>query len=434
MVMKRLLHTTAAIASCALGCIAQEASYTPPTALRYLGTITESNPLPAANLVTTNPINDGACLWIPAGTTVKYANTSSGAPVSWIWSTDGGQIEDDTQYDARIKYAEPGTYNFPTLSVNYADGTSEAKPDWKIKVGGRAELCLADCREWLTTYGLGSQYYDQTQGAAKGCLGGTNSLDIAGVGNLYMTALEEGFLDGVNIYLSHKPTRWKEGAKIRVRIWIPQLGDNDILFTGTPIDGYYVRFEDIKSDQDAWVPVNDGAVLQITLDQPIDLYGKQLLFIDVDGWSYDPATEDFHMLMDVMPNKIMEPENASDKLAHNSFVRLKGENDYLRPVSYYGGGYGSFMICPVVRGGETPYGGVESVKVDRHTALDCSVNNGTVTLTGDDDTFTVYSATGILCHTGAVDNGSYTFSIAGFAPGIYIVRTTAGLAAKFLNK
>lgn len=71
-------------------------------------------------------------------------------------------------------------------------------------MGGRAELCLADCRVWTVTYGLGTQYYDNQNGAVNGSLGGTNNLNIAGVGNLYMTSLEDGFLDGVNIYLPKK--------------------------------------------------------------------------------------------------------------------------------------------------------------------------------------------------------------------------------------
>lgn len=298
-------------------------------------------------------------------------------------------------------------------------------------MGGVAELCLADCREFGTTYGLGTNFYDKDNGATNGCLGGTNKLDIAGVGNLYMFSLEEGFLDGVNVYLTTKPTRWKPGATIRVRVWMPQLGENDILFTAVPIDGEYVKFEDIKTaDDGAWVPVKDGAVIQVRFSSPIDLYGKQLLFIDVDGWSDDPATEDFHMLMDVMPNKVMAPEHASNRLAHNSFVRLNGENDYLRPVSYFGGNYGSFMICPLVRGGETPIGAVSSIKTTER--LGYRTEGSSIVLTGNDGRFEVFNISGTLCHTGKISEGKA--SIPDLLPGIYVARNESGQTVKFTIK
>lgn len=183
-----------------------------------------------------------------------------------------------------------------------------------------AELCLADCREWLKTYALGVNYYDNVNGAENGSLGGTNALDIVGVGNLYMTSMEDGFIDGVNVYLPSKPTKWKNGAKIGIRLWMASLTESSIQLTGIPLEGGEIKFEDIKTaDDGAWVPVKDGAVINFKCTEPIDLFGKPLIFIDVYGWSNDPKTEDFKMLMDVMPNKQMEPEFASNMLAQ--FIR-----------------------------------------------------------------------------------------------------------------
>ncbi len=57
------------------------------------------------------------------------------------------------------------------------------------------------------------------------------------------------------------------------------------------------------------------------------------------------ATEDFTRSADAMPKRTMWfSKMLPTKLAHNSsFVCLSGESDYLRPVSYFGGGnYGSF--------------------------------------------------------------------------------------------
>jgi len=412
------------------GGFAQEVFYDHPTGLRYLGTIENPDPKPVCNYTTNNPMNDGAFLWAPVGSTVKYTDASSGAPTGYSWTATGGSIADATAKDALVTYGEKGVYDFPTLDVQYADGQKSYTPDLKLKIGGTAELCLADCREWLFTYAWGCQEYP----AGQGSLGGTNTLDIAGVGNLYMTAIEDGFLDGVNVYLPGKPTKWKEGAAIRIRVWMPQIGDQLVL-TSIPIDGDIIPFENIKGEEDGvYVPVGEGAVVGFKLANPIDLYGKTFLFIDVDGWSNDPETEDFKMLMDVMPNQQMRPEDAGNMLAHNSFARLKGESDYLRPVSYYGGNYGSFMICPVVRGAETPQSALRSVLADNDGNFTCNVGMGLVTFEGVDGRIDIYNMSGQLCGSCVATAGSAIMNAYDFNPGIYVARSAAGKVVKFVVK
>ena len=154
----------------------------------------------------------------------------------------------------------------------------------------------------------------------------------------------------------------------------------------------------------------------------------------MDGWSNDPATEDFCMLMDVMPNKTMEPEDASNLLAHNSFVRLNGENDFVRPVSYYGGNYGSFMICPVVRGGETPSSALAQVSADYEAKMGCTVDGGVITLTGVDGHFEVYNMSGMACVAGEITGGSAEIQASALTPGIYVARNAAGQTVKFVTK
>ena len=140
------------------------------------------------------------------------------------------------------------------------------------------------------------------------------------------------------------------------------------------------------------------------------------------------------MLMDVMPNKTMAPEDAANKLAHNSFVRLNGESDYLRPVSYYGGNYGSFMICPVVRGGETPVGSINSVKASDIPELGCRTEGGSVILTGADGTFDVFNIGGTICHSGEITDGNAIIPASTLVPGIYVARNESGQAVKFVIK
>ncbi len=427
-----LLLTLAVLGGAAAG--AQEASYDHPIGLRYIGTIDDPDPQPVCSFTTRNPINEGAFLWAPAGSTVKYRDTSSGAPRSWMWETTGGELASPTSQDALITYKAPGTYDFPRLTVGYEGGNSVAAPAYKLKVGGVAELCHADTREWTQTYALGVNMYDQANGAERGSLGGTNSLGIIGVGNLYMLSVEEGFLDGVNVYFHHKPTRYKEGAKIGVRVWMANIGETDVQLASIPIEGDVIPFENFKGTEDgAWVPVSGGAVAQMKCSSPVDLFGKPFIFIDVYGWSNDPATEDLQMLMDVMPNVQMQPEHAQNLLAHNSFVRLEAEDDYLRPVSYFGGNYGSFMICPVVRGGETPLVSVAVTEADADSRIGCVVEGGSVRLTGADGGFSVFNLSGSLCISGEISGGSAEFDGSALAPGVYIVSTAAGQSAKFVK-
>lgn len=434
--MKQHYITLALSVAIGIASHAQQASFDHPTELRYLGTIDNTAQKPVCNLTTRNPINNGAFLWAPAGSSVTYTDTSTGSPKEWKWETSGGVIENPMAQNASVRYADPGTYDFPKLTVSYPAGEQTASTGLKLKVGGVAELCLADCREWLTTYALGCNTYDNQNGALHGSLGGTNNLDIVGVGNLFMTAIEDGFIDGVNVYLPSKPTKWKDGAKIGIRIWMVNMGENDVQLAGIPLEGSEIKFENIKTaDDGVWVPVQGGAVVSFKCTEPIDLFGKPLIFIDVYGWSNDPSTEDFKMLMDVMPNRQMRPEDAQNKLAHNSFVRLKGEDDYLRPVSYFGGNYGSCMICPLVRGGETPLGSISGVAAD-HTdnPMTCRVENGSIILTGADGAFGIFNMSGIMCHSGQIVGGAATIAAPTLPQGIYIARDNSGQTVKFVIK
>lgn len=434
--MKKFYSIISLMLACTCSAFAQEASYDFPTALRYLGTIKNPDPQPVCLFTTKNPMNNKAYMWAPMGCTMKYTDTSTGSPLSWAWEAEGGEIANSSSQDALITYSTVGTFSMPKLSVGYFSGGKEYQPEEKIKIGGTAELCLADCRKWAESYAWGYiDYKPDAQGNSQGYLGGTNTLDILGVGNLYMLSAEDGYIDGVNVYLSHKPTKWQTDAKIGVRVWMASITQEGVLLNYLPLEGDEIKFEDIKGEEDGvWVPIDGGAVVQMKCTEPVDLYGKPFIFIDVFGWSNDPKTEDFRMLMDVMPNMQMQPEDAQNMLAHNSFVRIKGESEYLRPVSYFGGNYGSFMICPIVRGAETPLASISMVKNTRNQSLTCAINNGVITLEGADANVMIYNVAGQACHSGAIVNGTYTFNASLLAPGIYVARTSAGETAKFAVK
>ncbi|MDE5682771.1 MAG: hypothetical protein K2I39_00990 [Muribaculaceae bacterium] len=413
--------------------IAQEAVYENPKGLRYIGTIEDQRINPACSYLSRNPINENAFLWTPVGSTILYTDQSTGGPKAWSWVCDGATPSTLTKQDAQVEYKTAGTYNFPAETVTFGSGQKTYAPDLKIKVGGVAELCLADTREWINTYALGHQKYSDINGV----LGGANKLDIEGVGNFYMMPGNEIFLDGVNVYLLSKPTKWPEGRKITVTVYMSEIDPStgSVSFTAPlrTIESGSITLDKIKTKEDgAYVPIVGGAVMPIRFNEPVDLYGKPFIFISVSGWGTDYTKEDMTILMDIQPNQIMRPQDAQNILAHNSFARLKGETDYLRPVSYYGGNYGSFMICPLVRGYETPQqSGIANVATDTAASVKCTVSGGTATLTGADGAFTVYSISGAVQYSGTIDGGQASFDTAGWAHGIYIVRDAAGNTAKF---
>jgi len=432
--MKKLYSFLILSAAVAFTAPAQEAKYENPTGLRYIGTIENPRINPASCYLTRNPINETAFMWTPVGSEVLYTDSSTGGPRAWNWSCEGGTMNSTTQQDAYVKYNTPGTYKFPSQTVTFTDGQKTYAPEWKMKVGGMAELCLADTRTWLETYALGINQYP---GDNLGVLGGANKLNIEGVGNFYMMPGNEIWLDGVNVYLQKKPTKWPASSKITVAVYMSSIDvqNGSVAFTAplNTLESGFFGPDDIKTEADgAWVPVEGGAVMQLHFQNPIDLYGKPFIFISVSGWGDDFSKEDFTILMDVMPNQIMRPEDAQNLLAHNSFARLKGETDYIRPVSYYGGNYGSFMICPVVRGYETPQSsGIGSVSAETEVAVACIVSGGIATVNGADGTFMVYSTAGALQYSGKIDGGRASFDVAGWTHGIYIVRDARGNTAKF---
>lgn len=399
---------------------ADEALYKLPEPLRNIGLLkNQEPPYPCASLCTRNPMNGGAYLWAPNEAKLRYTalNNESGT-----WTVPGAPDYDGVKgTEIVVKYTSPGIYEFPTLTM--ADGRTYQAPG-TVKIGGMAEVSHADTRSWTETYALGQMPFDSDGG----WLGGTNNRQIKGVGNFYMHGVEDGTLEGVNVYLPTLPTRWEEGAKIRVRVWMSMITEDALLFTYLPLDGDYIAFEDIIADGgDDWVSVKGGAVMKFKLASPIDLYGKQYLFIDVDGFGEDVSKEDFRLLMDVMPNISMEIEDYSNLLSHNSFVRFGNETDYLRPVNIFGGGFGSFMICPVFRSGE--YVGIDDIAVPE---ANFSVEReGSLLILGSTTpcTATLYSMDGRRMAQLRVD-GRAEYDASGLPHGVYVLRSSTGKTVK----
>lgn len=416
--------------------IVSDAKYALPTPLRSIGAIGDGESA-VCNLLFRNPVINGdrdAYLLAPGDKPVVYKDESAGNPAEWLWTVPGYPDNITTQ-DASVTYATPGVYDLPTLQVTTAAGKSSYSPGYKIKVGGTSEISTIDCREWGTTYALSAQAYDNNNGNTKGFLGGTNALGIVGFGNLFMMGTDDAYLHGVNVYLMKKPTKFKEGATLRCQVWMVYLGDNELTLTGTPVEGQLLSMADIKdeSDESVWIPIVGGAVAQFNFDQPLDLYGKTLFFVSIDGFSNDPTTEDFCILTDIV-GKTLELEQYSNMLSHNSFARLEGESDYMRPISSYGGGYGSFAICPVISLPEVG-AGIRNVAAGNTGKLKAAfTGEGSIEIETDIDAgIRVADTSGKLIAAKNVKAGKTVVDMPHVSKGIYIVSDSKGNSVKIVR-
>jgi len=406
--------------------------YANPVGLSYVGTISP-NDHAVCNLLTRHKaINGGAWLWASLDKAVWYKDMTPGNTTSWKWTVPGYDKVITTK-DAQVTYSEPGVYNFPTLETTGPDGTGSYSADLSIKVGGRAEITTVDMREYNKTYQWG--HYEYSGGLVSGgYVGGTNSRGVVGFGNLFMFGTDDCVMEGVNIYLTHKPTKYKEGAKINLQVWYPEITQNSITLTKYKIEDVPMLLKDIKADGEdgAWAITNGGAVASFTFETPIDMYGKTLLFISVEGFSDDPTTEDFCMLEDLIGKKLTEKE-MTNPLCHSSFGRLNGETDYLRPISYYGGGTGSFAICPVMRIGEVT--GIKNVSAEKAATFSARMANNKLEITSAKaDIISLYNVAGALLKQIKIASGTSTIDMDNCAGGIYILRNAGGQSQKILKQ
>lgn len=405
-------------------------SYQNPVPLAYLGTISQDDNAVCNLLFRHKDVNGGAWLLASSDKAVSYKGTTTGIATAWQWSIPGATPSTSTAQTVSANYSAPGIYDMPTLSVTTADGPLTYKPDLTIKVGGESEITTIDCRDWGSTYMLSAFPY-----AEGGYMGGTNALDIVGWGNLFMLGTDDAYLNGINLYLLSKPTKYAEDARLKVQVWMTNITDGSVSLAYTPVEGGYISMKDIKADGEdgAWSPIYGGAVATLTLDEPLSLYGKTIFFVSVEGFSNDPATEDFCLLTDVM-GKQMDEVTASNLLSHNSFARQKGETDYLRPINSYGGGTGSFAICPIISIPADP-AGINAPSANKNGGFSAHfVDDAVIEVTSaDEGSVSVCDASGRTIARGSVVGGNGKITLSSAPCGLYIVSGPGGKSMKILK-
>lgn len=409
---------------------AQNASYQLPVPLAYLGTVSLSDNAVCNLLFRHKAINGGAYLLASADKAVTFKDQSQGNPTEWRWTIPGSDTPSVTTQDAKVTYSKPGVFDMPTLQVKTSEGESSYKPNLTMKVGGQAEITTMDCRSWGDTYVLTSLEYP-----GKGYMGGTNALDLVGFGNLFMLGTDDVYLNGVNVYLLHKPTKFKENTKLRLQVWMTNITNNSVSLAYTPVEGAFLDMKDIKADGEdgAWAPIEGGAVAHFEFDTPLSMYGKTTFFVSLEGFSDDPSSEDFAMLMDML-GKNMDEVTAANMLSHNSYARLKGESDYLRPISSYGGGTGTFAICPLISF-PGDLSGIHDVKAsDKNSFKAHFTNSSAIEVTSSvDGAVAVYDAAGQVLAQGSISNGRIVLEMPNANHGLYVVKGPQDKVAKILR-
>ena len=393
-----------------------DALYEYPVALSCIGTLDE-NLNPVCNYLSFNRItNKNFFIWAPIDKEIIYADKSTNGPTAWNWSAPGAQIGVTTQ-NASMTYNELGHYEFLTLTATTANGTSSYTAEGELLVSGKAEITTANCRKWGETYMVGRLPLKGADDSDAGNLGGTNSAGMTGYGNFFMTAHANAHMTGVNVYLAYKPTKYKEGAELLLRVWYPLENENGMNFTGLPIEVVSLPFSEIRDAKEGELPVKDAAVAEFVFEKPLQIWDKPMFFVTVEGFSDDPSTEDFCMLTEVMGQTI-PTEQMSNIFAHNSFVNYMNSG-YTLPINYFGAAPGaSFMICPVIDNQDGDSGVTENTIESSKTSV--SVSNGCVTVKNPEATsFNVVNIAGTTVASKSSNDGIAEFSL---TKGIYIIQ------------
>ncbi len=400
------------------------ASYDYPVGLRNLGMINVDDNACCNFLSFNKAVNSNAYMWAPMGETVSYIDNSSVAAVDYHWYIPGADAGELETQDADATYSTPGIYPFPTMTVKDGMGESHVfTAPGTLKVGGAGEICTSnmlnlgkDAADPNVTAVIGERIYD----SGHGYLGGTNAVEVVGCGNLFMIAHPEASITGVRAYLPEVP-KHEEGARLLMQIWYPLVEEDNIQLTGLPLEGVYLPMSEIKETGDT--KLAKAAVAEFKLSEPLEIADKPFFLVTIEGFGKDPTKENFRLYIDMKPVE-MDEATAGNLLAHNSYCRLEGESDYLRPINYYGGQLGeSFMICPVI---DTYTGeGTGVATVDAMKPAHARYEGGVLSLASEGaDRAVVYNVGGEKVVQAALADGQAEIQ-ARLAKGIYLVRFMA---------
>ena len=420
------LKTSPAAMRGAAAAQADGAEYVYPVGLRNLGMISQDDNA-CCNFLSFNTVtNADAYMWAPMGETVTYIDYSTVAATDYHWFIPGADATDLGTQDADAVYNTPGVYPFPTMTVKDGAGKSyEYTAPGKIKVGGKGEICTSnmlnlgtDINDPATTAVVAQRPFGME---GSGWLGGTNALDLVGYGNLFMIAHPDASITGVRAYLPEVPMH-EPGDTLIMQIWYPLTGESSIQLMGLPLEAVILPMDEIKPTTDT--RLKNVAVAEFNLTTPLKIADKPFFFVTIEGFGHDPSKQNARLLIDIKPVQ-MDEATAGNLLAHNSFCRREGFDDYLQPINYFGAQLGeSFMICPVLDT-HTPEGsGVGSVQALKPGRA--AYEGGVLSLSSEGaERAVVYNVGGERVVETSLDGGQAEVQ-ARLAKGVYLVRFMKG--------
>ena len=358
------------------------------------------------------------------GEIVSYIDYSTVAATDYHWYIPGGDVTEMETQDADAEYNTPGVYPFPTMTVKDGAGQSYTyTAPGQLKVGGQGEICTSnmlqigtDITDPATTYVIGQRELN-----GGGWLGGTNALNLVGYGNLFMIAHPDASITSVRAYLPEVP-KHEEGARLLMQIWYPSLGGTEAHLAGLPLEAVYLDMDDIKETTDT--KLKKAAVAEFNLTTPLKISDKPFFFVTIEGFGHDPSKQTFRLLIDIKGVE-MDEATAGNLLAHNSYCRIEGNDEYLQPINYFGAMPGeSFLICPVLTTHTEEGDGVQAVEALR--PAQARYADGVLSLSSEGaERAVVYNVAG--AHVVETDlNGGQADVQVRLNKGIYLVRFLKG--------
>lgn len=192
--------------------------------------------------------------FIPAGTTVQYADRSTGHPTQWQWTFPGGSPAESADKDPVVAYDEPGLYGM-TLSVGNSVGTSQDFMVRALQVGGSQYVwnVALDEQDGLGEISLG--YY--------GFYAGSNSLGMTRFAEWFDAPLRPAAIDSVEVYFTRTFTITPD-ADISVAVC-------RVSADGTPGEELArgsLRASDLVSDEQYYLPTGFRLDREVEVSEP----------------------------------------------------------------------------------------------------------------------------------------------------------------------
>lgn len=383
---------------------------------------------------------EGAYLITPINSILNYFDFSTPDWLSADWNKIPGGVAQNalTDQDLDVKYPVAGVYDFPTVKVTTSAGEGIFTASGKLKVGGKAEVSLADMRTINETYFPSYLKYNNT---IYGWPSGSNGRSFEGFGNVFCIGQEEAKLEAVSVYCVANPVSTDPNRELVMKVYVPEISQRDFKIQESKLLGTAkLKFSDIIADADEQLGVSakndDGSrkavfgLARFTFEQPITV--PSTFFVAVSNFGNDVVGGDkFIIYFDAYAPNIID---SNTLLSNTSWVFctniLEAGIEGWMPASTYHPASAAktdnatLMICPQLdfgSGDPTSIGKTDSGK----TSNMAYVNESGLVLQYEESASQVliYNSVGQLVYQKELGHkGSFSLPVEGWNKGLYIVK------------